>query len=124
MIIAAALMPIGLFFIVSGVPSWAMCMFGAMTGLGYGIIQPLIYDKTAEVAGDKKNSTLALSWVMIMNYIAIAISPFIIDGIRFLFKTDSNIFPFYLNTVLLIAFTIFVILRRNSFAFCIKKTYY
>ena len=41
-----------------------------LVGLGYGIIQPLIYDKTVDTAIPQK-TTLALAFVMVMNYLAI-----------------------------------------------------
>mgnify|MGYP000444143114 CR=1 FL=1 len=41
-----------------------------LNGLSYGIIQPLIYDKTSDVAVPHK-VTLALAFVMAMNYVAI-----------------------------------------------------
>ena len=45
-----------------------------LNGLSYGIIQPLIYDKTSDVAVPHK-VTLALAFVMAMNYVAILLCP-------------------------------------------------
>ncbi|MEG0011391.1 MAG: MFS transporter [Muribaculaceae bacterium] len=123
-ILSATTLTIGIAIIASGIPAWAMCACGALMGFGYGIFQPLIYNKTAEVAIDKRHNTLALSWVMSMNYLAIATTPLIIDAIRKLFDTQSNIFPFYLNAILGIIFIIIILLNRNSFVFVINKEYY
>lgn len=123
-IISAVALTLGISLMASGIPGWAMCVCGALIGFGYGIFQPLIYNKAAEVVTDKSLSTLALSWVMSMNYLAIAITPVIIDSIRILFDTSSNIFPFYLNSALGVIFIIFIILKRNSFVFAINKEYY
>ena len=49
-----------------------------LNGLAYGIIQPLIYDKTSDVAVPHK-VTLALAFVMAMNYVAILLCPFIVN---------------------------------------------
>lgn len=49
-----------------------------LVGLGYGIIQPMLYDKTTQTALPQK-TTLALAFVMMMNYLAILLYPFIVD---------------------------------------------
>ena len=74
--------------------------FGAViTGFGYGMIQPLIYDKTVLVARPKK-SVVALALVMSMNYLAIVLVPFIIDLFEIIFHQKGVLFPFYLNMVM------------------------
>ena len=65
-----------------------------LVGLGYGVIQPLIYDETVDTAIPEK-TTLALAFVMVMNYLAILLSPFITDFFQTLFHTNSKEFPFY-----------------------------
>lgn len=67
-----------------------------LNGLSYGIIQPLIYDKTSDVAVPHK-VTLALAFVMAMNYVAILLCPFIVDAVQSLFHSDSQTFAFWLN---------------------------
>ena len=56
-----------------------------LVGLGYGVIQPLIYDETVDTAIPEK-TTLALAFVMVMNYLAILLSPFITDFFQTLFQ--------------------------------------
>lgn len=114
---------IGLALIVSGIPGWAMCLCGGFMGFGYGVIQPIIYNKTTEVAQSKRYSTLALSWVMCMNYLSVALAPVIIDSIRSLFGTTSNIFPFYLNAIICGIFCIYVFFGKKLFAFSTQKNY-
>ena len=55
-------------------------------GFGYGVIQPVIYDKAATIA-PPRSATLALSFVMAMNYLAVMVCPFIVDLFRHLFGT-------------------------------------
>lgn len=82
-------------------------------GLGYGTMQPIIYDKTA--SGVKtSNATYALSLVMVMNYVSIITYPFIIEGAGKLFHTDSSSFPFIFSMIVAIVFTVFCFFRRNS----------
>mgnify|MGYP000830483450 FL=1 len=68
-------------------------------GLGYGVIQPAVYDQTSMVALPKK-ATLALAFVMSMNYIAILLCPFIIDLLQDIFHFHSVQSPFWINLVI------------------------
>lgn len=60
-----------------------------LVGLGYGIIQPIIYDKAA-AAAPPQLATLALSVVMSVNYLAIVLCPFIIDLLRNILHMQEN----------------------------------
>ena len=66
------------------------------------MIQPVIYDKAATIA-PPRSATLALSFVMAMNYLAVMICPFIMDMFRHLFHTHSDRFPFFFNAALVFA---------------------
>lgn len=93
----------------------AMLAFGALcTGLGYGIMQPVIYDKAATIA-PPRSATLALSFVMSVNYLAVMVCPFIVDLFRHVFGTHSDRFPFFFNAVLVLAVAVVTLLRRDSF---------
>lgn len=53
----------------------AMLVVGALlTGFGYGVMQPVVYDKAATIA-PPRSATLALSFVMAMNYLAVMVLP-------------------------------------------------
>lgn len=89
------------------------CIF---TGLGYGVIQPMIYDKTSDTAIPRR-TTLALAFVMMMNYLAILLCPFIIDFFQWLFHTQSQEFPFIFNLIVTIATILWAYTKRESFLF-------
>lgn len=80
-----------------------------LIGLGYGIMQPIIYDKTANGV-PTADATYALSLVMVMNYISIITYPFILSWL----SLDSAYFPFILCMILGAAFTVFAFFRLNS----------
>ena len=86
----------GLLLIWISPKEWLIIPGCMLVGLGYGIIQPLIYDKTVDTAIPEK-TTLALAFVMVMNYLAILLSPFITDFFQTLFHTSSKEFPFIFN---------------------------
>ena len=102
----------------------AMLAFGALcTGLGYGIMQPVIYDKAATIA-PPRSATLALSFVMSVNYLAVMVCPFIVDLFRHVFGTHSDRFPFFFNAVLVLAVAVVTLLRRDSFTLGLDESYY
>ena len=94
-----------------------------LTGLGYGIMQPLIYDKTAIIA-PPRSATLALSFVMSVNYLAVMVCPFIVDLLRRMFGTHSDRFPFLFNAVLVAGMVVLTRFRRNSFTLGLDASYY
>lgn len=91
-----------------------LTMGAILTGLGYGVMQPIIYDKAATNAPPHL-STLALAIVMTTNYFAILVAPFMIDGIDHLFHADNHTFAYMFNSivVLLIAVAAALTYKHN-----------
>ena len=92
-----------------------------LTGLGYGVIQPLIYDKAAIIAPPKL-ATKALSVVMAANYTAIILCPFIINAARRLFASHSEQFGFILNASVAAVVTLIAFIGRRDFALGLDKS--
>ena len=103
-----------------------MCVAAVMVGFGYGVFQPLIYDKATQVVTDPGKCTLALSFVLAANYISISATPFIVGFFQDVFDPGrhDNAFPFELNAVLLAVFAVIVVIFRRSFVFRIDRSYY
>ena len=94
-----AIMGSGLIVMSLEEPKFSSLSIGAiLAGLGYGVLQPLIYDRAAN-SSPPNLSTLALSLVMAVNYLAILVAPFIIDGIDSLFHTTNHAFAFLFNGI-------------------------
>lgn len=116
--VAAGLLCLGLF------RSEAMLIVGALlAGYGYGIMQPVIYDKAATIA-PPRSATLALSCVMAMNYLAVLICPFLVDFFRRMLHVRSESFPFLFNAVLVLVVALVAWRRRDSFTLGLDKVYY
>ena len=116
--VAAGLVCLGIF------RSEAMLVVGALlTGYGYGIMQPVIYDKAATIA-PPQSATLALSCVMAMNYLAVMICPFVVDLFRKLFHSHSEHFPFLFNAVLVLVAAIITWRWRRNFTLGLDEAYY
>ncbi len=103
-----------------------MCVSAVLIGAGYGVFQPIIYDKSTQIVTEPAKVTLALAIVLAANYLSISATPFIVDGFRDIFDPHrlSNAFPFILNSVLLGVFTVIVFIFHKSFVFSIDKSYY
>lgn len=106
----------GLLLIWISPKEWLIIPGCILVGLGYGVIQPLIYDKTVDTAVPAK-TTLALAFVMVMNYLAILLSPFVTDFFQSLFHTGSKEFPFILNLCITIGAIYWAHARRKDFLF-------
>lgn len=117
------LVGLGLFVFIPA--KWAMLVGAALTGLGYGVCQPMLYDKASYTVTDPGKVTLALAFVLTANYLAIAIEPFVISGVGKLFHVhDENTFAFGLSFALVIGYTILTFFLRKKFAFSVDKSYY
>lgn len=92
-------MGVGLLLMSLPHPRLYTLIIGALlTGFGYGVMQPLIYDKAASCSPPKL-ATLALSLVMAVNYLAILVAPFIMDVVDRVFHTSQHTFAFMFNGV-------------------------
>ncbi len=116
--ICAGLLCVGIFH------DKTMLIAGALlSGLGYGVMQPLIYDKAATIA-PPRDAILALSFVMAMNYLAVMVCPFIMDMFRHLFHTHSDRFPFFFNAALVLVVAVVTYFRRSNFTLGLDESYY
>ncbi len=109
-------MAVGLALIWIAPIEWLIIPGCILVGLGYGIIQPMLYDKTTHTALPQK-ATMALAFVMMMNYLAILLYPFIIDFLQNLFHTQSQEFPFVFNLLITIVTFFWAYLCRDTFLF-------
>lgn len=82
-----------------------LTMGAILTGLGYGVMQPIIYDKAATNAPPNL-STLALAIVMTTNYFAILVAPFLIDAVDHLFHADNHTFAYLFNSIVVLCIAI------------------
>ncbi len=92
------------------------CISIFVVGFGYGVIQPIIYDKTTRLAPSSDASTRYFSYLLSGNYVGIAITPFIIDAMSKLFHAGNDTeFSYFFNGTFLVAILIWAIISRRSF---------
>lgn len=100
-------------FILKGDEVVVLALGVILIGLGYGIMQPVIYDKTA-ASVSPTHATYALALVMAMNYVAIITYPFILEILGRVSPVPASYFPFLFSLVASIAFTAFAFFRRDT----------
>ncbi len=114
---------IGMFSVLP--QEWAMCVGACLAGLGYGICQPLIYNKASRTVTSDAKATMSLAFVLSANYLSIVLTPFIIDLFRGIFhsKPDGT-FAFTLSAIMLAAYSVIAFFGRRSFSLGVTKDYY
>ncbi len=117
-LIVAGLVAIG-YFHTKG----ALTIGVLLCGIGYGVMQPIIYDKAATIA-PPRSATLALSCVMSMNYLAVLLCPFLLSLVRDLFHVSGETFSFRLNAALVLVVTIAACCHRKSFVLGLDEPYF
>lgn len=115
-LVMMSMMAVGLAVMLIADRAWMFAIAVVLMGVSYGTFQPVIYEKATEAASGKK-TTLALSIVLTMNYIAVTIAPFVIDQLRALFGAHGDKFPFLVNMIMVLIMTAVSYFYRNRFVF-------
>ena len=110
-------------FIFSG---FGVYIVGSMLmGFGYGMAQPMLYDKATNSTLDSNKVTQRLSLLLTANYVALGTMPFIMKGIeKLLFHSESISSPYIFNTVGLSLLLILSIVCCKSYLFTTDKEFY
>lgn len=100
----------------------------ALVGFGQGMAQPIFFDKATEICVNTSHATLAMAYLQVANYVAIAIVPVIVGFFALIFKVKdpeaTTHFPFILNMIFMAIVYFFIIIRVKHFTFGIHKQYY
>lgn len=121
-LISIAISAAGLLLVSLFHSMWIYIVGIFMTGYGYGIVQPIIYDKTTSIAPDKAHANLYFSYVLTGNYIAISCAPFFIKLMAIIFHTSTTASPnftFFLNAAIMGLLLITGILLRKKYVFSV-----
>lgn len=114
---AAAMITAGLALFAFVHAEWAMMAGAALMGAGYGIHQPIVYNKAPQAVTDPSKNTMSLSLVLVANYAAVSLAPLIVDSLRGLFHAGHVTgFAFLLNFFLSLGFLTLAVLCRHRFS--------
>ena len=121
--LSLCLIVIGL-LLVGTIPDIPLMTLGViLTGVGYGVLQPIIYDKTAIIA-PPQSATKALSVVMTVNYVAVVVCPFVIDFLTKIFQHHKGSFPFVISATAVGMVALLSLILRKSFVLGLDESYY
>ena len=107
---------LGMLLILISRTEWLIGLGCIFTGFAYGVIQPIAYDKTTRTAIPSK-VTLALAFVMAMNYLAILLCPFIINVFKDMLHIETQQFAFIFNMIIALAAAVWAYIKQDSFLF-------
>lgn len=91
---------------------WSIIVGIILMGLGYGVIQPLIYDRTSERTTTSR-ITFHLSLVMTMNYLPIIVYPFIQSFIENI-TTKNVMTPMIMSLTLGLVYWIYYFIKLTT----------
>lgn len=104
---------------------WSFVVGVFIMGLGYGVVQPVIYDKTSYIAPTSAKSTEYFAYLLTCNYIGISMVPFIVSAMRRLFDAQGDVnFSFVFNGFVVLAVLAFAIWKRRDFVFKVDPDSY
>ena len=109
--------------IISTLFTTALSFFvgAAFLGFGYGIIQPILYDKATNTTNNDKQSTQRFAILLAGNYIAIAIGPFIFKIIEAIIHEHSLLVPYFVSIMVMVGIILLNIIFHDSFVFSTKE---
>lgn len=123
--VCLAIIAAGLALYVFCPTRFTLCLGAMLCGFGYGVIQPVMYDKATRTVNQPSRATLSLSILLAANYIAIVITPFFIDEVMRCIHLQSDFrFPFMFNLVLSVIVLVTALLFRRRFALYISPALY
>lgn len=85
-------------------------------GIGYGLVQPILYDKTSYFAPNDAKSNEYFSFLLTCNYIGISSVPFIVEFFGSFIKGSGDpSFSYILNGIILALLTVVCVIKHKSF---------
>lgn len=120
--ISIALCAAGLFGIGFTHNFWVYTISSLVTGFGYGIVQPIIYNKTTYVAPNKKLGTQYFGYVLSSNYVSIMMVPFVDSAARNIFHSTLPTFEFIFSGAVVCVLLAWAILKRKNYVFAVNPT--
>lgn len=118
--ISLGLCAIGLFGIGFTHNFWIYTISSLVTGFGYGIVQPIIYNKTTYVAPNRKLGTQYFGYVLSANYVSIMMVPFVDGAARKIFHSTNPTFEFIFSGAVVCVLLIWAFIKRKNYVFAIN----
>ena len=120
MFISLALCAIGLIIIGFTKSYLVMILASLVTGFAYGIIQPVIYNKTTYIAPTRKLGMTYFGYVLSSNYLSIMMVPFVDSFFRKIFHSTSPGFEFVFSGCVVCLLLIWALVERKNYVFAVN----
>lgn len=118
--ICLALCAVGLFAIGFTHNFWIYTFASLTTGFGYGVIQPIIYNKTTYVAPNRKLSTQYFGYVLSANYVSIMMVPFVDGAARKIAHSTLPTFEFIFSGAVVCLILVWALYKRHYYVFSVN----
>lgn len=99
---------------------WLMILSSLFVGFAYGIIQPVIYNKTTYIAPTRKQGMQYFGYVLSSNYMAIMMVPFVDGFFRNLFHATSAGFEFVFSGVVAALLLVWALFEHKNYVFAVN----
>lgn len=99
---------------------WAFILGAILAGTGYGVLQPVFYNKGSLLARSSATATNTLSYIMTASYLGTAVAPLIMTGIKDLFHLSGNVYAFWLGAIILVIPLIWYLFERHNYIFYVS----
>lgn len=91
-----------------------------VTGFAYGIVQPVIYNKTTYIAPTHRLGMRYFGYVLSSNYVAIMMVPFVDSFFRKLFHSTAPGFEFVFSGVVVVLLLIWALFEHDNYVFAVN----
>lgn len=99
---------------------WIFTLSSLCIGFAYGIIEPIIYNKTTYIAPSQKQGMTYFGYVLSSNYLSIMMVPFVDSFFRKIFHSDSPGFEFVFSGVVVAILLIWALFERKNYVFAVN----
>lgn len=122
---ALIMIVIGLYCTALFHTSFAYCAMVFVIGFGYGVLQPIIYEKTTYIAPTAAASTRYFAYLLTGNYIGIAVVPFVVDTMARIFRANPDLnFSYIFNGSVMVLVLVIAFWKKGNFVFKINPNFY
>lgn len=120
MFICLAICAAGLIIIGLTKNFWIYTFSALFIGFAYGIVQPIIYNKTTYIAPTQKAGMQYFGYVLSSNYLSIMMVPFVDGFFRKLFHSTAPGFEFVFSGVVVTLLLIWALFERKNYVFAVN----
>lgn len=99
-------------------PNYLVLIVSALCiGAAYGVVQPVIYNKTTYIAPDRKSGMKYFGYVLSSNYLSIMMVPFVDSFAKHIFHSSWSGFEFMFSGVVVLMLLLWSLWKSKNYVF-------